>query len=313
MKKNGLFKLIAGTLLLVVILTFAIPGTNDTRNYLGIGSAVISVVQTLSYFTDPIILILVIGGFYGVLNKTGAYKKLLDTIVTKYKENKNFLIFVIVAFALLASLTGITLPLLIFVPFAISIILLMGYDKLVALVSTIGAILVGLLGGIFGTFVDYNSYQFSLITLEDLLELDKFANIFPKIFLLVIAVGLLVLYVFKHIKKVESKKVKYEIKDDTDILITEVKGSYKNIKIWPLITVFGIVIGLLILGLTPWNSLFGLDIFDKFHEWLLGLEISGFSVYGNIVSNTFPAFGNWASLGNVGNQLMTINLILVRI
>ena len=311
MKKNGLFKLIAGTLLLAMILTFAIPGSSGERNYLGIGTAVISIAQTLSYFTDTIVLILLIGGFYGILNKTGAYKKLIDSIVTKYKDNKNFLVAVIIIFALIASLTGISLPLFIFVPFVISIILLMGYDKLVALASTIGAILVGLLGGIFVTFVDFNSYTFSLITLEDLLDLEKYSNIFPKIFLLVIAVGLLVLYVFKHIKAVEEKKVKYEIKDDTDILITEVKGSYKNIKVWPLITVFSVVILFLILGLTPWNSLFGLDIFNKFHDWILGIKIGDFSVFGNIISNTFPALGNWLSIGNVGNQLMTINLLVV--
>ena len=91
MKKNGLFKLIAGTLLLAMILTFAIPGSSGERNYLGIGTAVISIAQTLSYFTDTIVLILLIGGFYGILNKTGAYKKLIDSIVTKYKDNKNFL------------------------------------------------------------------------------------------------------------------------------------------------------------------------------------------------------------------------------
>ena len=198
MKKNGLFKLIAGTLLLAMILTFAIPGSSGERNYLGIGTAVISIAQTLSYFTDTIVLILLIGGFYGILNKTGAYKKLIDSIVTKYKDNKNFLVAVIIIFALIASLTGISLPLFIFVPFVISIILLMGYDKLVALASTIGAILVGLLGGIFVTFVDFNSYTFNLITLEDLLDIEKYSNIFPKIFLLVIAVGLLILYVFKH-------------------------------------------------------------------------------------------------------------------
>jgi len=311
MKKNGLFKLIMATLLLVVILTFAIPTSDGTRVYLGLGTAMLNIIQTLSYFTDTIILILVIGGFYGVLNKTGAYKKLLDSIVTKYKENKNFLVFVIIAFALVASLTGISLPLVIFVPFVISILLLMGYDKLVAITSTIGAILVGLLGGIFGTFVDFNAYTFSLITLEELLELEKYSNIFPKIFLFAITVGLLILYVFKHIKKVETKKVKYDIKDDTDLLITEVKGSYKNIKTWPLITVFALVIILLVLGLTPWSSLFEITIFDQFHEWLLGLEINGFSVYGNIISNVYPSFGNWASIGNVGNQLMVINLLLI--
>lgn len=321
MKKNGLLKVILCSILLVLVLTFLIPGTDGTRHYLGIGSLVLNMIQSFAYFTDPILLILLIGGFYGVLNKTGGYKKLLDSIAVKFKDNKNFIIFVIVIFALISAFTGIYLPLLVFVPFVVSIILLMGYDKLVALSATIGAILVGLLGGLFNNFID-SSYG-TITTMELSLGLDAWSNLLYKVLLLVLAVGLLILYVLKHIKNVQEKKVKYDLKDDTDILITEVKGSYKSIKTWPIIVVFSLMLVIMILGLVPWNSLFKIEAFNNFHTWLTGIAIPEFKLFGitfkefplfnNLISSSFPAFGEWnsTSFGNVGNQLMVMNLIIV--
>ena len=321
MKKNGLLKVIFGVFALVILLTFIIPTTSGERSYLGIGQFVMNIIQSLAFFTDPVLLIIVIGGFYGVLNKTDGYKKILDKIALKYKDTRNFIIFIILAFALVAALSGISLPLLVFVPFVVSIILLMGYDKLVALSSTIGAILVGLLGGLFNNFID-PSYG-SVTTMELSLGLESGANLLYKILLLILAVGILVLYVLKHIKNVKDKKVKYDIKDDSDILITEVKGSYKNIKTWPIVTAFVIMFVILILGLVPWNSLFEIELFNNLHTWITGLAIPEFKLFGitfsefpifnNLISSSFPAFGEWTStsFGNVGNQIMVINLIIV--
>ena len=278
MKKNGLLKVIFGVFALVILLTFIIPTTSGERSYLGIGQFVMNIIQSLAFFTDPVLLIIVIGGFYGVLNKTDGYKKILDKIALKYKDNRNFIIFIILAFALVAALSGISLPLLVFVPFVVSIILLMGYDKLVALSSTIGAILVGLLGGLFNNFID-PSYG-SVTTMELSLGLESGANLLYKILLLILAVGILVLYVLKHIKNVKDKKVKYDIKDDSDILITEVKGSYKNIKTWPIVTAFVIMFVILILGLVPWNSLFEIELFNNLHTWITGLAIPEFKLFG---------------------------------
>ena len=61
-------------------------------------------------------------------------------------------------FAVLTSLTGLTNVLLIFVPFVIAIILLLGYDKLVAISSTIVSMLVGFMGGLYVTFRDPSKY-----------------------------------------------------------------------------------------------------------------------------------------------------------
>ena len=310
MKKHSLFKIILILIGLLVITSWFVHGRQGDTAFLAIDDVAINYVQAFYYFFDTMVFVAVIGAFYGVLNKTGAYKKLLDTITTKVKgKSKEFVIATIIIFALLASITGMTLPLLIFIPFVISIILLLGYDKLVAISSTIVATLVGFTGGIFTTFRNPSySYGYSATTFENLTGIEQYSNLFPKILLLVLGVGFLIFFCLKHIKNVENKKVKYELNEATDVMITEVKGSYKDIKIWPMITVLSVVLVLLILGLIPWNDLFKIEVFENFHTWVVGLSIPEFKLFGlkfkefpvfnNLIFGSMSAFGSWGTLGS---------------
>ncbi len=311
MKKHGLLKILGILLFLVVILSYILVGRYGERTYIGLGDTLLNSLQSLYYFFDTALFILVVGGFYGVLSKTSAYKKLLDKIVTSVKPNsKKFIYAIVIIFAIIASLTGMTLPLIIFVPFVVSIILLLGYDKLVAITATIGSIMIGFIGGIFVSFRDpSNYYGVSYTTFDKFVGLSSnYSNIFPKLLLLFAGIALLIFYLNKHIKNVESKKVKYELNENTDLLVTEVKGNYKDIKTWPLIVILSVMFVLLVLGLMPWNSLFNITVFDKFHTWLTGLSIKKFAIFPSIISSNFPALGNWTSLGN---YMMVMILLLI--
>ena len=313
MKKHSLLKILGIILLLIVIVTYCVAGRSGEITYLGLGDVTVNYIQSFYYFFDTALFVMVVGGFYGILNKTGAYKKLLDNIVSKVKKHSKIFIFgIIVLFALVSSLTGISIPLFIFVPFVVSIILLLGYDKLVAMVSTIGSILVGFIGGIFVTFRDPNSYySVYYTTFEEFVGADKFSNWIFQLVLLILGVALLIFYVNRHIKNVEKKKVKYDLSDNSDVLITEVKGNYKDIKTWPLIVIFVLIAILLILGLLPFASLFNLSIFNDFHTWLTGLKIGEFAVFNSIISANFTAFGEWASLGTYTMAMIMLAIFAI--
>ncbi len=313
MKKHSLLKILGIILLLIVIVTYCVAGRTGEITYLGLGDVAVNYIQSFYYFFDTALFVMVVGGFYGILNKTGAYKKLLDNIVSKVKKHSKIFIFgIIVLFALVSSLTGISIPLFIFVPFVVSIILLLGYDKLVAMVSTIGSILVGFIGGIFVTFRDPNSYySVYYTTFEEFVGADKFSNWIFQLVLLILGVALLIFYVNRHIKNVEKKKVKYDLSDNSDVLITEVKGNYKDIKTWPLIVIFALIAILLILGLLPFASLFNLSIFNDFHTWLTGLKIGEFAVFNSIISANFTAFGEWASLGTYTMAMIMLAIFAI--
>lgn len=314
MKKHGLLKILGIILLLVVLTSFILAGRSGEPTYIGFGDALLYTESSLQYFFHIILFVLAIGGFYGVLSKTPAYKKLLDNIVAKVKSlDKKFIFIVIILFAIIASLTGMTLPLLVFVPFVVSIILLLGYDKLVAISSTIVSTMVGYLGGIFVTIVNPNTYGIS--TYESFVGTESaFANVFPKILLLFAGIALLIYFVNKHIVNVANKKVKYELNDTSELLISEVKGNYKDIKTWPIITVLALIFVILTLGMVPWNSLFGIEVFNDFHTWLMGLSIKEFAVIPSIISSNFPAFGEWTASGDsLVYMLITIILLVASV
>lgn len=310
MRKHSLFKSMVIILLLVLVLTYIIPARAGEISYLPFGDIVTNYIQSYYYFFDTAVFVLAVGAFYGVLNKVGAYKKLLDTIVAKVKPNGKIFVFaMVVIFALFAALTGIVNPLMIFIPFVVSIILLLGYDKLIAISSTVIATLVGFIGGVFVTFRDPNNYYgYTSTTFEKFVGIGDYANIIPKIVLLVLGVALLIWFINRHIKDVENKKVKYNLNNNSELLVTEVKGNYKDIKTWPLIVILSVLLVLLILGLVPWNDLFKIEVFTKFHTWISELSIKNFNIFGSIISSVFTAFGKWAELGS---YMMTIVIMFI--
>ena len=312
LKKHSLFKVMLILTLLIVITTNVLPSRQENIERIAIADTLLNYFSiVVQNFGSVVMYALVVGGFYGVLNKTPSYKKLLDNIVTKTKPmGKKFIYLSIILFAIITSFTGMTLPLFVFVPFVVAIILLLGYDKLVAFSATIASIIVGYIGGVFVSFINPNTS--AVMTYEEFVGTKlKYANMFPKLLLLFAGIALLIYYVNKHIKNVEEKKVKYELNDNSELLIAEVKGKYKNIKTWPIIVILVLTFIILVLGMVPWTYLFNLKVFTKFHTWLMGLKIKDFVLIPNLISNQLPALGEWMTAGNIMGVYIYISVLLV--
>lgn len=317
-KKYGLFKVLTVLLLLIVIATYFIDSRQGSISYLALGDVFLNYVQSFYYFFDTIIFVLVVGGFYGLLNRIPAYKKLVNRIANKVSGNsKLFVIIMTIVFALVSSLTGLNVLLLIFIPFVVSIILLLGYDKLVALSATVGGVVVGLIGGVFLTFKDASSqYTITYTTFDKLVGLnDHWSNLFPKILLLLVTVGLLIAYIVNYMKKVDKKEVSYGL-SKSDNLFVEVKDRVgkkivvddSKVRVWPFVILMVILLALLVLGYLPWSDLFEITVFNDFHTWLTGLKIGDYVVFTSLISASIGAFGTWASLGN---YMMAVVLIVL--
>lgn len=315
MKKHSLFKVILivlGALLAVdgilAILGYFVPALEGKYTMIALGDVFLNFVQSFYYFFDTVVYLLVLGAFYGVISEVPAYKKLVDNIAQKVKSHSKLFIFIVTAlFAVLTSVTGLVNVLLVFVPFVVAIIILLGYDKLVAISSTIVSMLVGFIGGIFITFRDPNSYYgYSATTIEKLTGVTGNSMLYARLVLLVFGTALLIFFINRYIKNLEEKKVKYELNESSEVVVSEVKGDYKNIKTWPMIVMLSVILVILVLGYLPWNTLFNIDCFSKFNEWLLGLKIGEFSIFSNVVSSNVYAFGEWASLGSYMSVIITL-------
>lgn len=316
MKKHSLLKAISICFLVLIVISWIIPistyssgtFTQGETSPLGLIDVVRYPFITISTFIQYGLVFLAIGGFYGVLNKTGVYSKLLERVAHKFTGNKKvFLIVSIVMFALLASFTGLSLPLFILVPFMSAVILLLGYDKITAMISTVGAILVGLIGSTYGFNV--SGY------INNFLSLDANKDIFAKIILFVMVTVLLVFYVLHRVskedgtqeikdskhdkkdKKNSDKKAKEVKKDDVlvsskDIPFYEQKEEARK-SVWPLAIVS--ILSIVLILACSFNWYYGLKVsfFQDIYTSLMELEIGGYPIFANLLGNlTQPGYWN---------------------
>ena len=157
MKKHNTVKVVLITLLVIMLLTWLLPAAYYQTSYVDQGRVQMGLFDlfsypttALSYFGYIALFILVVGGFYGVLNKIPAYRTLLDDMAKTFKKKGKLVVSIImVLLAVITSICGLQLGLIMFFPFLIALILLMGYDKLVAALTVVGSTMIGIAGTTF--------------------------------------------------------------------------------------------------------------------------------------------------------------------
>ena len=313
MKKHNTLKVVIITLLLFALLTWILPCATYQTEYTELGRYQVGLFDILSYqstvfgyFGYVALFVLVVGGFYGVLYKTGAYRRMLDSLVKKFKGKEVICLVVIMAlFAFLTSFAGLQLALLMLFPFVISLVLMMGYNKLAATAVTAGSVAVGLMG----TTFSYNTTQ----VLQQYLSVELTDLIWAKIVLLVLGVVLLALFTLKFGKKASTKncddkeefipeEVKAEKAKDKD------KGKKHKVRVWPLVLILDLMLIVTILGFIPWNSAFGITLFDDVTTAITEFELFGFPIFGKILG-AISAFGYWTLVELVTLMLLAIIIL----
>ncbi|MGM9878776.1 MAG: NINE protein [Bacilli bacterium] len=235
MKKNNLFKAVGIVILIYILMSWIVPiiygiagaKTDDVSTQIGFVSILSVILETFSGFGTVVLYVLLVGAFYGVLKVTGAYDKVMELLSEKSKgKEKGVLIAIIVVMALISSITGLDLGLLVLYPILIGLLVKMGYDKLVALSATVGATIIGMYGATFaGTLYGLNNA---------VLSLKPYDQIVPKIIFLVVGVAALVVFVLMYCKKKDFKlnntakvnnEVLYSDKDRLVVTLLTLVGS----------------------------------------------------------------------------------------
>lgn len=284
MKNKNTLKVLGIIILIVVALTWLIPGstvgmgevTLDKINPVGIGD-IFSVFDIIArYFLQNSILILLIGAFYAVVNRTGAYKTLIDKIASVFKNKKWIaLLITILFFGLIPALTNIFFPMFIFLPLFISILSELGYNKRTMLLSTVGSVLVGYSAGLFN--LNFLSYA------------GTTKNVYIWIKLGYLVLGMATLSIFSILS---TKKIKKDKELDNEVVIIPCKRNAEKkskLGIWLISLVFGLILVFVILGLTNWNTSF----FKNINDAIMNVSIGSYKIFENIFG-TFPSFGTWS-------------------
>ena len=291
MKKHNILKVVLITLLAVVLCTWIFPTasfsytelTEGARSQLGLFDLFSYPLVALSYFGYAFFYVLLVGGLFGILNKIPAYKALLEKIVKGFKGREwLFLSITMVLLSVLTSVVGMSFGFIVLFPLIISIVLMMGYNKLVAASVTVGSVVVGLIGTTLG--------EGSINYINAVLGTTVFDEIITKIAILVVALILLIFNVLNYAKKTKNNSNK----ENEDLIPEKVKVEKgKKVRIWPMAVVIDVMLLLMLLGTFPWNSVFELTIFEDALTWLQELEIFGFPIFVKVFGNV-NAFGNWS-------------------
>lgn len=289
MKKHSLFKAIGITILVAVLLTWIFPityfgysFTEEARSQVGLFELFSVGPVLFNFFGNVVFYVLAIGGFYGILHKIDAYRNLLDKIVEKFKGKEwLFLVFVMIIFALVTSMAGITTGLLFLFPLIISIIVLMGYNKLTAALTTVGSVAIGLIG------TTVSAVNTSVIV--SILQIDFNAQLLIKGIILVVGLALLVFNVLRYAKKHRN----LETKEDEKLLLPETKNSKK--RSWPLVLIIDLILVIMIISSISWEAAFNVSFFTKVHEKIMAFTIKGFPIFAKIFgADSTKAFGSWS-------------------
>ncbi|MEG2230034.1 MAG: hypothetical protein RRY22_04595 [Bacilli bacterium] len=320
-KKYDLFKAIMICFIIYIALSWIIP--TGTLSEGAVTAAKIAPVGLFGIFNYPLITIatfiqfgvvaLAIGAFYGVLDKTGVYKKFVENFAKKY-ENKErlFLIAFIVITMILSSVIGVNYAFFVFVPLFMGVLLKMGYNKITALSATIGSILAGSIASTYGLG---NATQIS-----NILGLKNGDNIWLKFAFLAIVIALYVFFVVgnkesklmpktkKTTKKIketieETKKTtKKVVKPKTETIIEDIvidapfmeNQEVSSKKQKPLGIMLVLLTVILFLSMINWKYMFKVEIFEVLFKLMQDVKVFEIPIITSVLGVTNP-FGYWTS------------------
>ncbi len=285
MKKYSLLKTLTITFLIFVILSWFIDGgylyngtyyAAEGSTKLGLGSLFSLPIQSFGLYVEFGLIFLIIGGFYGVLNKIGVYTNITNKVINCFKKKPNlFLILTTLFFLAFESVMGSSMLAFTLVPFFATILYGLGYSKNKTMMATVGSIIIATFASTLG-LASITNY---------LLDLGKSDLLGIKIMLFVITavvmiVGLL-LTEKKHIKTLDDYEESIKKPLDVSTPIKEKKGS--TILFMIIIIFFGL---LLIIGTYNWEQCLGISMFANFSTNVLS-KIS--------ILNGFSPLGGWGT------------------
>lgn len=297
MKKNSLLKAILIAFGIAVILSWIIPNgvynggtfTAGTTNPVGIINLFRFPVMTMQTFIQYTIVFLSIGLLYGVLNKTGVYGNIVAGIAKKWKgKEKALLVIVTLVFALIGSLTGVSVYAFLILPFVAAILMMAGYDKMSAMLATVGALLVGETASIFGF-----SGAGYIINIFGIKMMDE---VITKVVLFLLLTGL---YLFFTVRKSALSKTKKE--ENIPLLVVD-KTSKKSKA--PLIVISIVFLLLSLVGMYNWYYGWGIEFFNNLNTKISSITIGTYPIMANILNGV-------TSLGYWGNYEFAVAIVIV--
>lgn len=144
-----------------------------------------------------ILIIIIIGGTFLVLDKSGVLKYIMSTIVSKFSDKKYFLLSVIIfASMLLSSFAGILEESITLVPLAVAISLSLGWDSFVGLGFSLISVSFGYAAATFNPF--------NVGITQSMANLPMFSGVLFRILVFLTVYAVLTAFFITYAKKIEN-------------------------------------------------------------------------------------------------------------
>ncbi|MGG3468003.1 YfcC family protein [Neobacillus pocheonensis] len=250
---------------------------------------------------DIALFVIVIGGFLGIVMKTGAIDAGVTRVIRKLKGREQWLIPILMTlFAIGGTTYGMAEETIAFYPILIPVLIAAGYDALTAVsIIALGAG-IGCLGSTVNPFATGIASGFAGVSIGDGMGL--------RLIILVVTLIVTIIFVMRYAKKVKadpSKSLIANMKEDNEKHFLSQKnedieftGRHKAV-----LTVFGLTFVVMILGVIPWAAKFHITIFED-----LVAALGKIPFIGKLLGGMIP-LGDWW-FGELTMLFLTSSIII---
>ncbi|MCH7403177.1 YfcC family protein [Belliella kenyensis] len=201
-----------------------------------VGRAFLSVPEGIIEGAEVVVLILIIGGAFYVVEKTGAFQAGLESLIYKFDHAKSWLLILVgVFFGTAGALNGLQEEIIAMVPVLMILSKRIGYTKIAGVGISLGS---ALIGGSFGP-----SNPFSVIIAQKISEVPAFSGGLYRMIFLLIALSFWITYIIRTGKDQESDQVSLQFD----------KPSKLTISHQVILVLLAITFAVMIYGLSNWE------------------------------------------------------------
>ena len=236
---------------------------------------------------DVAFFILMVGGFLGVVNETGALDVGIASIVKKYKGREKMLIVVLMPlFDLGGSTYGMGEETMAFYPLLVPVMMAVGFDSLTAVAIILLGSQIGCLASTLNPFATGIASATAGVGTGD--------GIVLRLIFFVVMTALGTYFVYRYADKIQkdpTKSLVYshreeDLKHFNVDAVANVESTLSK-KQKQVLVLFVLTFVLMIMSFIPWTDL-NVNVFENFNKWLVGIP-----VIGKIVGTSTSALGTW--------------------
>ncbi len=255
--------------------------TTDVRQ--GAWDVIMAPIQGMAEKLDVVVFVMILGGFLGVVMKTGALDSMLGSLLNKMQGREIWLIpILMLLFAIGGTTYGMQEESVAFYALVVPIMLAAGYNAMTAVMVIVLGAGVGVLGSTINPFSTGIAARTADMALSDVFVIQG----------IVLVLGLIaaIAFTMRYAKQVKAGKYKSDDRTKPTVATTldmnnipKFTGARKSVMI-----VFALTFVFMILSLIPWED-FGVTMFVNLYDWAVGLPVIG-ALVG--VGHGLP-FGEW--------------------